>query len=81
MRTLPGPLPVTAEASDRAFGTLPPAAGFTDLSGRGSGQYDGRSRCASASAGNASARIPATTANAPMRVAGRMRGPFERTST
>src|SRR5687768_8756902 len=37
-RTSPGPLPVTAEASERAFGTLPPAGGETEVSGAGSGQ-------------------------------------------
>ena len=38
--------------SERAFGTSPPAGGVTDVSGAGSGQYDGRSRCAIAVAGN-----------------------------
>ena len=51
-RTFPGPLPVTALVSDRAVGTLPPAAGLTEVSGAGSGQYDGRSRCAIDTAGN-----------------------------
>jgi hypothetical protein len=37
-RTLPGPFPVTAEESERKSGTLPPAAGVTEVSGRGSGQ-------------------------------------------
>ena len=37
-RTSPGPSPVIAECSERAFGTLPPAGGLIDLSGRGSGQ-------------------------------------------
>src|SRR5688572_303117 len=49
-RTSPGPLPVTADASERALGTPPPAGGVTEVSGVGSGQYDGRSRCAAASA-------------------------------
>src|SRR5688572_26499070 len=31
--TSPGPLPVTADARERALGTLPPAAGLTDVSG------------------------------------------------
>src|SRR5687768_1099179 len=52
-RTSPGPLPVTAEASERAFGTLPPAGGETEVSGAGSGQSEGRSRCAAAIAGTA----------------------------
>ena len=30
--------PVTAEASERAFGTLPPAGGLVDLSAPGLGQ-------------------------------------------
>ena len=47
-RTSPGPLPVTADASERAFGTLPPAGGEIEVSGAGSGQYDGRSRWAEA---------------------------------
>ena len=34
----------TAELSLRAAGTPPPAAGEMDVSGAGSGQYDGRSR-------------------------------------
>src|SRR4051795_7711768 len=38
----------SAEASERGLGTLPPAAGFTDVSGRGSGQYDVRSTWATA---------------------------------
>jgi len=42
--TSPGPAPLAADLSERALGTLPPAGGLTALSGRGSGQYDGRSR-------------------------------------
>src|SRR5690348_17056958 len=38
----------SAEASERAFGTAPPAAGCTEVSGAGSGQYDVRSTCANA---------------------------------
>src|SRR5690349_5756228 len=37
-RTSPGPAPVTSDAKERAFGTLPPAGGVTELSGAGSGQ-------------------------------------------
>ena len=37
-RTLPGPRPLTADASERASGTSPPAAGLTVVSGAGSGQ-------------------------------------------
>ena len=37
-RTLPGPPRLTALLSDRGVGTLPPAAGFTEVSGAGSGQ-------------------------------------------
>src|SRR4029079_6187078 len=36
--TSPGPAPVTAEASGRAWGTLPPAGGLTVASAAGSGQ-------------------------------------------
>ena len=36
--TSPGPWPVTAEASERAVGTLPPAGGVTAVSGAGFGQ-------------------------------------------
>src|SRR4051794_38846613 len=44
----------SAEASERAFGTRPPAAGLTDVSGRGSGQYDVRSTWATAAVAGAS---------------------------
>src|SRR5687767_13413655 len=37
-RTSPGPAPVTADLSERAFGISPPAGGLTDVSGAGSGQ-------------------------------------------
>ena len=37
-RVLPGGFARSAEARLRAFGTLPPAAGFTLVSGAGSGQ-------------------------------------------
>src|SRR5262245_55003430 len=45
----------TADASDRAVGTAPPAHGDNEQSGAGSGQYDARSTCAEASAGTSSA--------------------------
>jgi hypothetical protein len=35
---LPGGFFFSADASERAFGTAPPAAGLTELSGAGSGQ-------------------------------------------
>src|SRR5688572_12414792 len=34
-RTSPRPAPVTADARGRAVGTLPPAGGLTEVSGRG----------------------------------------------
>ena len=37
-RVLPGGFALSADASERAFGTLPPAAGLTEVSGFGSGQ-------------------------------------------
>src|SRR3954468_5659291 len=37
-RVVPGGLALSVEASERAVGTLPPAAGFTELSGPGFGQ-------------------------------------------
>jgi hypothetical protein len=55
-------MPLIAVESDRAFGTAPPAGGRTDGSGRGSGQYDGRSRWAAAVAGSASASRTVRTA-------------------
>ena len=42
-RVSPRAFACSAEASERAFGTLPPAAGLTLLSGAGSGQYELRS--------------------------------------
>ena len=45
-RVLPGGLRLSDEASERIFGTSPPAAGLTLVSGAGSGKYDGRSTCA-----------------------------------
>src|SRR3954463_13154441 len=61
-RVLPGGFVLSAEASVRTFGTLPPAAGFTDVSGFGSGQYAVRSTCANAAAATASdATIASTT--------------------
>src|SRR5438128_1716972 len=44
-----------ADASERAFGTAPPAAGLTDVSGAGFGQYEVRSTCAIEAPGIASA--------------------------
>src|SRR4051812_5776622 len=56
----PPPLPAgTAEASERATGTPPPAAGEIDVSGRGSGQYEGLSRWACAAPVKSSARTVA----------------------
>src|SRR5204863_3216915 len=49
-RVLPGRLLMSADPSERIFGTLPPAHGLTEQSGFGSGQYEGRSTCASAGA-------------------------------
>jgi hypothetical protein len=37
-RVVPTALRSSAERSERTFGTLPPAAGVTPVSGRGSGQ-------------------------------------------
>src|SRR4051812_40011555 len=53
-RVTPGGLALRVEASERATGTLPPAAGFTELSGPGFGQYAVRSTCATATAATAS---------------------------
>src|SRR4051794_21942834 len=50
-RVFPRSFAFSAEASERALGTAPPAAGLTDVSGRGSGQYDVRSTWAAAAAG------------------------------
>src|SRR3954464_16018465 len=57
-----GCLAFAAEASERIFGTAPPAAGATLLSAFGSGQYAVRSTCASADA--ASSEQGTTTASA-----------------
>src|SRR5699024_6826331 len=51
-----------AEASDRAVGTPPPAGGEIDRSAAGSGQYDGRSRCAWAVPAMSSPNTDAQTA-------------------
>src|SRR5918997_592306 len=59
-RVRPGALRRRADRSERAFGTLPPAAGLIDLSGAGSGQYDGRSTCADADPVTASATATRT---------------------
>src|SRR3954454_21269791 len=58
-RVTPGGLILSAEASERTFGTLPPAAGLTEVSGLGSGQNAVRSTCAAAVA--ATARRKAAT--------------------
>jgi hypothetical protein len=42
-RVSPRAFLLSADASERAFGTFPPAAGVTLLSGAGSGQYELRS--------------------------------------
>src|ERR671918_1008765 len=44
----PRALLLSADARPRAFGTLPPAAGFTLVSAAGLGQYDPRSTSATA---------------------------------
>jgi hypothetical protein len=65
MRVRPTGFDCSADASERSFGTLPPAAGFTEVSGRGLGQYDVRSTCATATAAdksNADAASAATYA-------------------
>src|SRR5215217_2550129 len=60
-RVSPGFAAFSAEARLRAFGTFPPAGGPIDLSGAGSGQYEGRSRCAIAVAGSIKVASAATT--------------------
>ncbi len=78
-RVLPGGFALSAEASVRAFGTLPPAAGLTDVSGFGSGQYDVRSTCASATAAHAIRHAAASTAvNAPRPISPRIPCPLVR---
>jgi hypothetical protein len=42
-RVSPRAFAFSAEASVRGFGTFPPAAGLTPVSGAGSGQYELRS--------------------------------------
>src|SRR3954452_19966571 len=61
-RVMPGGLALSVEASERGFGTLPPAAGFTELSGPGLGQYAVRSTCATATAAAASRAAAAKVA-------------------
>src|SRR4051812_6429398 len=58
-RVTPGGFVLSAEASERTFGTFPPAAGLTEVSGFGSGQKAVRSTCAVAVA--ATARTKAAT--------------------
>ena len=50
-RVVPGRESSSADANERAVGTVPPAQGETEQSGAGFGQYDGRSTCAWATAG------------------------------
>src|SRR5919204_3295606 len=64
-RVVPVPVVESAEASDRGVGTAPPAHGFTEQSGAGSGQYEARSMWAEATAGRISA--PTTAAQSPRR--------------
>src|SRR3954447_20846802 len=68
-RVVPGGLALSVDASERAAGTLPPAAGFTELSGPGFGQYDVRSTCASAAVASASTATAANVAAHPIRPA------------
>src|SRR3954470_9807411 len=63
-RVVPGGLVFSAEASVRTFGTLPPAAGFTDVSGFGSGQNAVRSTCANAAVASASEATTVATSPA-----------------
>src|SRR4051812_10557373 len=51
----PGRLLTSEEDSDRTVGTSPPVRGLIEQSGAGSGQYAGRSTCASAVAGASAA--------------------------
>src|SRR4051794_27053679 len=58
-----------AEASERATGRPPPAAGEIDLSGLGSGQYEGLSRWACAAPVKTSARtVAAMPASKPLAI-------------
>src|SRR5919199_1000479 len=61
-RVRPGGEERSADASERIFGTWPPANGWTPRSGRGFGQYDVRSMCASA----AEAKTARTSAATPL---------------
>src|SRR5439155_16769644 len=64
-RVFPGPCVLSAEASERVCGTIPPAGGCTALSALGSGQYAGRSMCAiAAAAATSSAASPTRAAPA-----------------
>ncbi len=60
-RVFPGGAALSADASERSFGTCPPAAGFALWSGRGSGQYAVRSMWASD--GAAEMAVTAAAAN------------------
>src|SRR4051812_5326348 len=66
-RVSPGALLSSAEASERIFGTPPPAGGVTLVSGRGSGQYDVRSTWAVAGGVRASRASARTQLPAPNR--------------
>src|SRR3954451_14637323 len=61
-RVLPGGFVFSAEASERTLGTLPPAAGLTEVSGLGSGQNAVRSTCANAATVHAIATAAAMIA-------------------
>src|SRR3954471_21648575 len=61
-RVFPGGFALSAEASDRTLGTLPPAAGLTEVSGFGFGQNAVRSTCAKATAAHATATTAASIA-------------------
>src|SRR3954471_4419695 len=63
-RVVPGGFVLSADASVRTFGTLPPAAGLTDVSGLGSGQYAVRSTCAKAAVASASEATSVATSPA-----------------
>src|SRR3954466_8678510 len=59
-RVLPGSFLLSAEASERIFGTLPPVHGLIEQSGAGSGQYEARSTWANA--GTATTSVAASAA-------------------
>src|SRR3954447_843358 len=61
-RVFPGGFALSDEASDRTLGTLPPAAGLTEVSGLGFGQNAVRSTCANATAAHAIAPPAASPA-------------------